>query len=318
MSNSFKVFSGSGNIDLATRICAELRMPLGDAFLHQFPNGENYCQFRENIRGSDIFIVQPFSSPANDRVMELLIMADAARRASAGRITAVVPYFGYARQDRKEKSRVPISAKLVMDLISAAGINRVVTMDLHSPQVAGFTNLPFDHLYGTPSLIDEIKKKNLKKLIVIAPDTGAIKRSMYVAELIGAEFGFINKKRVSDNVVVGQSVIGDVEDKHVLIFDDMTESCGTLIEASRICRSMGAQQVHAAVTHALFNDIAKKRLADSYLPFDSLLFTNTTPQVTIPSVANMQLVDVAPVFAKAIACIHNDESVTDLFNIKGF
>lgn len=315
MNNSLKVFSGAGNKDLASKVCCYLGQPLGDAFLHQFPNGENYCQFRENIRGADVFIIQPFSLPANDRVMELLIMSDAARRASAGRITAVVPYFGYARQDRKEKSRVPISAKLVMDLIAAAGINRVVTMDLHSPQVAGFTNLPFDHLYGIPSLVDELVERDID--IVIAPDTGAIKRATKVAELIDSDFGFINKKRVDDNTVVNQSIIGDVRNKKVLIVDDMTESCGTLLESAKTCKENGAITVDAAVTHALFNDIARQRLSvDGYL--DTLYYTNTTPQTDIVTAARTKLVDVSPVFAKAIQCIHDNESVTELFNIKGY
>jgi ribose-phosphate pyrophosphokinase len=320
--NSLKIFSGDSNPSLVTDICSHLSISPGEIYRHSFPNGESYVQFHENIRGSDVFLVQSFSLPANDRVMQLLIMADAARRASAGRITAVIPYFGYARQDRKEKSRVPISAKLVMDLIAAAGIDRVVTMDLHSPQVAGFTNLPFDHLYGSPSLIEAIKlNEDVSDLVVVSPDTGAIKRSMYVADLLKAEFAFINKKRLNDSVVRNENIVGDVKDKNVLLLDDMTESCGTLIEAARTCKNMGCKNVYAAVTHALFNETAAKRLSDRVLSpeITALYYTNTTVRnFDIDSDVHLARVNVAPVFAKAIQCIHNDESVTDLFSVKGY
>ena len=236
-----KIFSGTANEALAIKICKNLGLPLGKITHKSFASGELYCQFKENIRGSDVFLIQPISFPANDNLMQLLLMCDAARRASAGRITAVVSYLGYGRQDRKDKSRVPISAKLVMDLIAAAGFDRVVTMDLHSAQVGGFTNLPFDHLSFKPSLISAIKEHSVEIDCIVAPDIGAVKRSQEYAEALKKDMAIIAKKRLSDTEVEVKNFIGDVKGKRVLMVDDLTESAGTLTEAAKACKEEGVE-----------------------------------------------------------------------------
>ena len=221
---NLKLFSGTSNIPLAEKIAENLFTKLGDIYHHRFPSGETYCQFKENIRGCDVFLIQGITNPANENLMELLVMADAARRASAERITAVIPYFGYSRQDRKDRSRVPISAKLVLDIIETAGIDRVVTMDLHSPQVGGFTNLPFDHLTFEPVLVNYIKNNYdpseiRNNIVLMAPDVGAVKRIEKYASLLKCDFGFISKKRIGDEKVELQSLVGDVKNKKVIIIE---------------------------------------------------------------------------------------------------
>jgi ribose-phosphate pyrophosphokinase len=258
--------------------------------------------------------------------MQLLVMADAARRASADRITAVVPYFGYARQDRKDKSRVPISAKLVLDLFEASGIDRVVTMDLHSPQVGGFTNLPFDHLTFEPVLIEYIKSLQLeaKDIIIMAPDVGAVKRAEKYASYLKCDFGFISKKRVGDDKVELQSISGDVSGKTVFIIDDLTESCGTLIQAADACKKNGATKVVCAVTHGCFTDTGMERLSNA-MPRPNVIEQNASIDEFVHSStvnhwwklaykpANIKSLDVSNLFAKAINSIHNNESVSELF-----
>ncbi len=263
--NNLKIFAGTSNLPLAQKISDNLHTKLGNIYHHKFPSGETYCQFKDNIRGCDVFLVQGITNPANENLMELLVMADAARRASADRITAVIPYFGYARQDRKDKSRVPITAKLVLDLIEASGIDRVVTMDLHSPQVGGFTNLPFDHLTFEPVLSTWIKENfNLPtdrdKLVLMAPDVGAVKRIEKYATTLNVDFGFISKKRLGDDKVELQSIVGDVNGKNVVIIDDLTESCGTMIQAAEACKKHGAQRAVCAVTHGCITSTGVTRI----------------------------------------------------------
>ena len=295
----------------------------------QFPSGEWYCQFKENIRGADVFLLNSIAKPANDNLMQLLIMADAARRASAGRITAVIPYFGYSRQDRKDKSRVPISAKLVMDIIAASGIDRVVTMDLHSPQIAGFTNLPFDHLQFLPSLVEALKDKRIE--VVVSPDVGAVKRSEEYARKMDLDLAIISKKRKNTMTVEAMHFIGDVDDKTVLIIDDLSESGGTLVEAANQCRKNGAKQIFCATTHGCFTEAGNTRLVDAFRDkvIDHLFVSNTVENkmdMKLADANNLDLkglfliytdhvtyVDVAPSFAKAIKSIHNNESVSSLF-----
>lgn len=318
---NLKLFSGTSNLPLAEKIAENLFTKLGDIYHHRFPSGETYCQFKENIRGSDVFLIQGITNPANENLMELLVMADAARRASAERITAVIPYFGYARQDRKDKSRVPISAKLVLDIIETAGIDRVVTMDLHSPQVGGFTNLPFDHLTFEPVLVNFIKTKYHSlalrdNVILMAPDVGAVKRIEKYSSMLKSDFGFISKKRIGDDKVELQSIVGDVKDKHVIIIDDLTESCGTLIQAAEACKNNGAKSVMTVVTHGCITDTGVNRLENALVNkiIDDFVFSNTANIAKNTKLTDrITELDVSMVFAKAINNIHNNESVSELF-----
>lgn len=322
-----KIFSGTSNPALVDKICANLSLSRGKIILKSFASGERFCQFDENIRGADIYLVQSTSYPANDNLMELMIMADAARRASAGRITAVIPYFGYARQDRKEKSRVPISAKLVMDIIKAAGFNRILTMDLHAPQIGGFTNLPFDHLNFMPALLDRIKELPID--VVVCPDVGAVKRNNEYAKAMKKTMAILDKHRVDETNVEIHNFIGDVKGKNVIILDDLTESCKTLFEAATLCREKGAKSVFAAVTHGCFSTTGLSVLAEAFSgeiikewasPIDALYYSNTVHNGsasfrTIAKNGKLVEVDVSPLFSKAIRNIHENESVSELFNL---
>lgn len=316
-SNQLKVFPGRSNLDLTTKICENLSIDMGDVYHHTFPSGESYCQFKENIRGCDVFLVSCKGKNTNDSLMELLVMADAARRASAGRITAVVPFFYYSRADRKDKSRVPISAKLVLDLFEASGINRVVTMDLHSPQVGGFTNLPFDHLTFEPVLLNHIRSKYHSlalrdSVVLMAPDVGAVKRVEKYAEHLKSDFGFISKKRIGDEKVELQNIVGNVKDKHVIIIDDLTESLGTMVQAAKECKRQGAVKVTCAVTHGCLSETGIQRLveADS---IDEFIHSNTNHTWTQSKPQKVTELDVSNLFAKAIHSIHKNESVSELF-----
>jgi ribose-phosphate pyrophosphokinase len=317
-----KIFSGSSNPLLVDKICDRLSLQRGNITLKSFASGERFCQYDQNIRGADIFLVQSTSHPANDNLMELLIMADAARRASAGRITAVIPYFGYSRQDRKEKSRVPISAKLVMDLLKASGFDRILTMDLHAPQIGGFTNLPFDHLNFMPALLTAIK--DLPIDTVVCPDIGAVKRNNEYARAMKKELAILDKRRIDATHVEMNNFIGDVGGKNIIILDDLTESCRTLIEAATICRERGAKFVWTAITHGCFSDVGINNLIDAFRVrpcIDRLYYSNT---VRVSSSGGKELlhglaeaieVDVSALFARAIRNIHQNESVSELFSV---
>lgn len=314
-----KIFSGNSNQPLTEKICKYLSIPQGKIYLHQFPSGEQYCQFEENIRGEDVYLIQSTSSPANDLFMQLMIMGDAAKRASAGKLTAVIPYFGYARQDRKDKSRVPISAKLIMDML-AIQFDRIVTMDLHSPQVGGFTNLPFDHLIFKPVLIDYVKALNID--VVVSPDIGAVKRTEEYALAMKKDMAIISKKRNNETDVQVKHFIGEVSGKNVLIVDDITESCGTLIEAAKACKDNGAKRVVAAVTHGCLTEIGKKRLGDAMCDDGkgTILIDNFVHSDTIKcewpthfSSLNITELSVSEIFGKAISNINRNQSVSELF-----
>lgn len=324
-----KIFSGTANKLLAEKICNNLGIPLGDVHHKTFASGELYCQFRENIRGCDVFLINPLTFPANDNLMQLLLMADAARRASAGKITAVIPYFGYGRQDRKDKSRVPISAKLVMDLINAAGFDRVVTMDLHAAQVGGFTNLPFDHLIFKPSLIGALREHNIKVDCVVSPDIGGVKRAQEYAEALKIDMAIIAKKRISDTKVEVKNFIGDVKGKKILIVDDLTESVDTLEKAARACAEEGASEINVAITHGCFSQrgIGVLRNGIESSLFTRFLFSNTVStelyennldehEESVFGYECIINVDVSGVFAKAIERIHRNESVSELFVVE--
>ena len=309
-----KIFSGSAHPDLAKRIADYVGLPLGDAAVKTFPDGETSVQIKENIRGRDIFIVQPTCPPANHNLMELLIIVDAMRRASAARITAVMPFFGYARQDRKDRPRVPITAKLVANLIAAAGVDRVLTVDLHAQQIQGFFDIPVDHLYALPVFLKHLRSRELGPLTVVAPDVGGIKVADSYARALHVNLATVAKKRKSDTEVEAAYIIGEVEGKNVLLVDDLTTTAGTITTAARICKDHGAKTIYAAVTHAVLTDMAIDRLRESEIV--ELITTNSVPEHrTQLADCRMNVLDIAGLLGEGIRRIHGDESVSGLFNI---
>lgn len=312
MNESLKILSGSAHPTLAQSIAENLNIGLCAAELTTFPDGETFVQIHENIRGGDVFIVQPTCPPTNQNLMELLIMVDAVRRASASRITAVLPFFGYARQDRKDRPRVPITAKLVANLLVAAGVNRVLTVDLHAGQIQGFFDIPVDHLYAAPVLMKAIREREISDLVVVSPDVGGIKMTHAFAKALGAPMAIVAKNRVSAEEVEAHSVIGDVAGKNVLLVDDLTETAGTLTAAADLLLKHGAKKIYAGVSHAVLGEKGRDRIAKS--PIVELLSTNSTPQATGEKVTSL---DIAPLLAQAIERIHGNESVTSLFDTRG-
>lgn len=308
-----KIFSGSANRELAERICKTIGVPLGEATLTQFPDGETYVKIEENVRGRDVFLIQPTSPPTNEHLMELLIMVDAAKRASADRITAVIPFFGYARQDRKDKPRVPITAKLIANLLTAAGVSRVLTMDLHAQQVQGFFDIPVDHLYSMPVLIRYLRERLTKnKLVVVSPDVGGLKMASAYSQALGAGLAIVAKQRKSATDTEALYVIGEVKDCDVLLVDDLTETAGTLVSAAEILKKHGANDIYAAVSHAVLVDLAIPRLQKSKIK--ELVTTNSTPVRQVEGFSiNVQ--DVAGLLGEGMKRIHSDESVSSLFKI---
>ena len=309
-----KIFTGNSNRTLAEEICRSIGEPLGEATVTSFPDGESFVKINENIRGQDVFIIQSTCPPTNHNLVELLIMSDAARRASAARITAVLPFYGYARQDRKDQPRVPITAKLVANLIVAAGANRILTMDLHSQQIQGFFDIPVDHLYASPVFFDYLEKTRPEKLVVFSPDVGGMKMAAAYADVLGAGLGLVAKKRKSAINVEAINVVGEVAGCDVLLVDDITETAGTLTAAARLLREHGARSVRAAVSHCILNEVAIDRLKTGVI--DELITTNSTPinshgiPVTVLSIASL--------LGQAIQRINSNESVTSLFRVKGF
>ena len=311
---AIKIFTGNANPALAKEICEHLGEPLGSATVNCFPDGETFVQINENIRGCDVFVVQPTCVPANDRIMELLIMIDALRRASAARITAVIPFYGYARQDRKDKPRVPITAKLVANLLTAAGANRILTVDLHAQQIQGFFDIPVDHLYASPVFYAYIKNKPwLKDATVFSPDVGGLKYASAVADMLNLPYGFVAKRRTSATTVTATSLVGDVEGKDVILVDDMTETAGTLVAAAELIKKNGSRTVRAMVSHCMIQEIAYERFKKGVI--DEVITTNSVPIDTrgLP----ITVLSIAPLLADAIRRIHGNNSVTDLFPIKG-
>ncbi|MFM9147150.1 MAG: ribose-phosphate diphosphokinase, partial [Verrucomicrobiota bacterium] len=311
---AMKVFSGNANPGLAREICEHLGAPLGSATVNRFPDGETFVQINENIRGTDVFVVQPTCAPANDRIMELLIMIDAMRRASAARITAVIPFFGYARQDRKDKPRVPITAKLVANLLTAAGASRVLTVDLHAQQIQGFFDIPVDHLYASPVFYAYIRNKPwIREATVFSPDVGGLKYAAAVADMLGLPYGFVAKRRTSATTVQATSLVGEVEGRDIILVDDMTETAGTLVAAADLLKKNGARSVRAVVSHCMIQEIAYDRLRAGHI--DEVITTNSVPLETrgLP----ITVLSIAPLLADAIRRIHGNSSVTDLFPIKG-
>lgn len=312
--SELKIFSGAAHPALARRIAESVGVPLGDATVSSFPDGETFVRINENVRGRDVFIVQPTCPPTNQNLMELLIMVDAARRASASRITAVVPFFGYARQDRKDQPRVPITAKLIANLLVAAGVNRMLTMDLHAQQVAGFFDIPVDHLYASPVLIKYLRTKYAgRELVVVSPDVGGLKMASAYSQALGAPLAIVAKRRMSDTETKSLYVIGDVEGKDVLVVDDLTETAGTLTSAADILKRHGARDICAGVSHAVLSDLALERLKGSHI--QELITTNSVP-VRSSDDCRIQVLCIAELLGEGIKRIHNDESVSSLFEIK--
>ena len=309
-----KIFTGTSNPALAKEICDYLDASLGDALVTSFPDGETFVRFNENIRGADVFLIQSTSSPANHHIMELLIMIDAARRASASRITAVLPFFGYARQDRKDQPRVPITSKLVANLLVAAGANRILTMDLHAQQIQGFFDIPVDHLYASPVFFDDLEEKDTSNMTVFSPDVGGMKMANAYAELLGCPLGFVAKRRTGATTVEAMNVVGEIEGRDTLVVDDLTETAGTLVAAAKILREHGANSVRAIVSHGVLNEIGFERLRKGDL--DELLTTNSVD--LDPQDLPIRRLSVAPLLGEAIKRIHTHSSISSLFKIKGF
>jgi ribose-phosphate pyrophosphokinase len=305
-----RLFSGSANRPLAEAICEYLGTELGDATVTQFADGETSVRINENIRGSDIFLFQPTFAPANN-LMELLVMIDAARRASAGRVTAVIPYFGYQRQDRKDQPRVPITAKLVANLITTAGADRVMTMDLHSAQIQGFFDIPFDHLYAAPVLMDYYLHLNIPDLTVVAPDIGSVKMARAYAKRLSAGLAIVDKRRPRPDAVEMMNVIGDVEGRNVVIFDDVVSTGSTLVEAAEAVKRAGAKDVYAGCTHGILCGDAVERIRKSSVR--ELVVTDSIPHDPLKLAPSIKMLSVAGLLGEAIRRIHDEESLSSLF-----
>jgi ribose-phosphate pyrophosphokinase len=312
-SPELKIFTGNAHPQLAERICSSIGMRSGNATVTTFPDGESFVKINENIRGCDVFMVQPTCPPTNNNLMELLIMVDAAKRASAGRINAVIPFFGYARQDRKDQPRVPITAKLVANLLTAAGVNRVLAVDLHAAQIQGFFDIPVDHLYASPVLLKYIRSKGLggEHSVVVSPDVGGIKMSDAYARALDCPLAIVAKRRINASTVEAHTLIGEVGGKDVLIIDDLTETAGTLTAAATLLKERGARSIRAAVSHGVLGELGHQRLAES-TTIEELICTDSTPMAKGPRVTALS---VAPLLAEAIKRIHCGESVTSLFEV---
>jgi ribose-phosphate pyrophosphokinase len=309
-----KIFSGNSNPPLAEAICRYIGTKPGKCTVTAFPDGETFVKIEENVRGQDTFLIQSSSPPCNHHLMEMFIMMDALRRASAARITAVVPFYGYARQDRKDQPRVPITAKLVANLLVAAGANRILTMDLHAQQIQGFFDIPVDHLYAAPVIYDYLKKKHLPDLMVVSPDVGGLKMAHAYSQVLKTDLAIVAKRRKSATEVESVTVIGDVRGRNVLLVDDLTETAGTLVNAAALLKHKGARQVVACVSHAVLNALGIQRLRNSVV--DELITTDTVLRPPISGV-NITTLSVARLLGEAIERIHRNASVTSLFRFKG-
>ena len=309
----FCLFTGNANPALATEIAKVLDTPLGEARVSRFSDGETFCEIRENVRGLDTYVIQPTCSPVNDNLMELLIMCDALRRASAAAITAVIPYYGYARQDRKVAPRTPITSKLVADLMVAAGISRVVCTDLHAGQIQGFFNIPFDHLYALPVFLDDyLKPRFSDETVFIAPDAGGVERTRAYSKRLGASLAIVDKRRERANVSEVMHVIGDVKGRDCIIVDDLIDTAGTLCNAARAVMERGAKRVVAVATHGVLSGPAVQRIQDS--PLEEVVVTNSIP-LSDEALASKKIktVSIARLLGEAIRRIHNSDSVSSLF-----
>jgi len=313
MRGPLKVFSGTANPDLAKKIADYLNIPLGQADVTRFPDGEIFVKIKENIRGCDVYVIQPTCDPANDNLMELLIMIDALKRASAERITAVVPYYGYARQDRKDQPRVSITAKLVANILTAAGANRILGMDFHVDQIQGFFDIPVDHLYAAPVFVDYIKSLNMENLTVVSPDTGGIKSARGVAKQLNASLAAIDKRRVTGKDIQVLNIMGEVKGRNLIIVDDIISTAGSLVEAIKALKENGALSISAAITHPVLAGPAIERIESC--PIDELIVTDTIPlsEKARNSAKRIKVLSVSKLLGEAIKRIKNNESVSSLF-----
>ena len=309
-----KIFAGNSNRLLADAICNTIGIEPGKIMLKAFPDGETFAKIEENVRGEDVFVLQSSCPPTNHHLMELFIIIDALKRASADRITAVMPFYGYARQDRKDQPRVPISAKLVANLLVAAGANRILTMDLHAQQIQGFFDIPVDHLYASPVIFDYLKYSKHNDLVVVSPDVGGLKMAHAYSEMLNADLAIVAKRRTSATDTESVGIIGEIEGKRALLVDDITETAGTLVNAAAILKDQGAESVRACVSHAILNDLGIERLRDSCI--DELITTDTVPRPEIEGI-NVTTLSVANLLGEAIQRIHNNSSVNSLFRFKG-
>jgi len=309
-----KIYSGNSNPALSKAICDYIGIELGKASVSAFPDGETFVKIEENVRGQDVYVIQSTCPPTNHNLMELFIMIDALRRASATRITAVMPFYGYARQDRKDQPRVPITAKLVANLLVASGANRILTMDLHAQQIQGFFDIPVDHLYAAPVMYKYLKKMRLRDLVVVSPDVGGLKMAHAFSQVMEAGLAIVAKRRKSPTETEAMTMIGEIKDKNVLLVDDLTETAGTLTSAADLLKRMGARKILACVSHAILNDLGIERLRKSAI--DELITTDSVPH---PAIDGVQLValSVAGLLGEAIKRIHSNSSVTSLFEFKG-
>jgi ribose-phosphate pyrophosphokinase len=310
--DEMKIFSGRAHPELANEICAYLGLPLANLETLNFADGEIFCQIHENVRGRDVFVIQSTCHPVNEHVMELLIILDALKRSSAGRVTAVIPYYGYARQDKKDMPHVPISAKLVADLISVAGADRILTMDLHASQIQGFFNIPVDHLFAAPVLLDAIRAMEVEELTLVSPDAGGVERARALAKRLNAGLAIVDKRRVAPNQAKVMHIIGDVRGRNVLLIDDIIDTAGTLHHTVESLHANGAQRILAAGIHAVLSEPAIERIQSS--PLEKVLITNTTPLAAkLARCDKLEPLSVAPLLGEAIRRIHVNSSVSSLF-----
>lgn len=313
MFKSISIFSGTANARLAQQIAEYLELPLGRCRLPRFSDGEIFCEIQENVRGVDVYVVQPTCAPVNDNLMELLIMVDALKRASAGSITAVIPYYGYGRQDRKVAPRTPITAKLVSDLITAAGVERAVSIDLHAGQIQGFYSIPFDHLYAMPVFLDYLRVRYQGEMpVFVSPDAGGVERTRAYAKRMGCDLAIVDKRRERANVSEVMNVIGDIEGRDCVILDDMIDTAGTLTNAAKALKENGARSVSATATHAVLSGPAVDRIAASVL--DEVVVSDTVPlSDAAVRMGKMRVLSVSRILGEAIKRIHNGDSVSSLF-----
>ena len=310
--DKFKVFCGSANTPLAEAICQHLGVPRGKAEHGQFSDGETRFQVKENVRGADVFVVQPCHNPVNHHLMQLLLMVDAFKRASAWRITAVIPYYPYARQDRKDRPRVAISAKLVADLLETSGTSRVLSLDLHAPQIQGYFNIPVDHLYAAPVLVDYFQKKKIGQITVVSPDAGGVERARLFAKRIDAPLAIVDKRRIDINVSEVMHLIGDVKGRPALVIDDIIDTAGTLVKTAEALRQNGATEVYAACTHPVLSGPAVERITNSEI--NEVIVTDSIPlSEAAQKLSKIKVLSVAPLLARGIQSIHEETSISELF-----
>lgn len=306
-----KVFTGNANSPLAEEVCNYLQIPLGKSHLNRFSDGESYFQVLENVRGIDVFVIQPTCTPVNTNLMELLIMIDAFKRASAGRITAVIPYYGYARQDRKDKPRVPITSKLAADLLTSAGSDRILTMDLHANQIVGFFNIPVDHLYAAPVILKYISEQKYQNLTIVSPDAGGVERARAFAVRLNAQLAIVDKRRVGPNIAEVMHVIGDVKGRTCVIVDDIIDTAGTLCNTAKSLHEKRAERIVATCSHPVFSGPAIERIENS--PLEKVVVTNTIPLAQEKRIDKIVQLSVAELLARAIINIHTESSLSELF-----